>query len=297
MPRPTKAQAGAEAAERFRERREELALFAESPRPRLENPLSLVSDDILGLFDTHCPFYDHEFLNRVVDVALSWNVETVLLGGDFLDNTVFGRWGHDPDETLEEELATAEALLSVLCKAFKNVVYFLGNYESNRILGKTTNRQLRFSRLVRMFTPPSVDNLYTSYFEWIEVQACSGTWLWAHPGNTSIIAGRVPNMLAGRSCQGKHVVSGHGHLAAMGRNDANTFWAIDSGMVADKLRLGYAIVRPSIRPPMQNGAPIVKHGFPTLLTPFSDFGAEKRKYHGEPPCETKIIQTEGEATV
>jgi len=289
MPRPTKSQAAAEAAERFRERREELALFAESPRPRLENPIRLISDDVLAMFDIHQPFVDADFCSRAVSLAKAWHIENCILGGDLFDMSVFSKFGANPQETLEEELSIVEAFLEVLCRSFVRVLFLLGNHEL-RLLGKMLNRQLSVSRFIRLFTPQGVENFYATNFEWIEMESqASGIWLFAHPANSSVIAGRVPSIIAGRSAQGKHVVSGHGHLAAILRNDAGTHWVIDSGCCADPRRIEYSTVRKSNRPVMVEGCVLIKSGFPTLAMPSSDWLALQRMYEDVPACQSELI--------
>jgi len=74
-------------------RRERLGIHARvqpSDTPRFDAPLRVEADRILIMGDPHVPFHDADWCNRVIDIALAMECDTVSVPGDLVDFTAFG---------------------------------------------------------------------------------------------------------------------------------------------------------------------------------------------------------------
>lgn len=251
----------------------------ESPKPHLSNPIRLEGNpNRVILSDLHVPYHDARWLNQVLTLARAWGIETCVLQGDTVDGTCFSKFGHAPDDTLEEELSAGEGVLASLAASFGRVVVMLGNHETNRLL-KTLQQQLRAERFLRMLTDG--DNVEITHFEWIEAtprETDGYGWVHCHPRNSSVIAGRVPSLIASRSWPRHHVSAGHGHLVGLVRADDGVRWCVDTGICADTARLAYSTFSISTRPAMAQGALLIYEGRPWLVTPDMDLTALARVY-------------------
>jgi len=63
-----------------------------SPYPKYTEPTQITTDRILVLPDLELPFHNSDFVNRVVDLALSWKVETILAAGDMFHLDALTGW-------------------------------------------------------------------------------------------------------------------------------------------------------------------------------------------------------------
>lgn len=265
----------------------DVVIIPESESPILDNPIPLSYEpDALILSDIHVPFHDGEFMSRAINLALAWGIEYLVIQGDLLDAANFSKFGTDPENTFERELSTAEGILEAVRTQFRRIVLMQGNHEM-RFLGKTASNQVRVERFTRMFLPSNATNIEVTPFEWLEFETPTGIWLSAHPKNASIIAGRVPNMIAGRACTDRHVASGHGHLRALTWADDGRRYAVDTGMCMHPGKCGYVVAGRSNRPVMMQGALLIKAGIPTLVWPEVDWEAERRKHAVTIPVRSK----------
>lgn len=106
---------------------------------------------VLLLYDIHLPNHSEENIALALDYAQSRHeIDTVVLGGDFLDCAGISRWKKDPYGTmpLHEEIARGVAWLEMLRKRFNraNVVYIKGNHE-DRLQSYLWNQAAEISKL------------------------------------------------------------------------------------------------------------------------------------------------------
>ena len=62
-------------------------------------------------------------------------------------------------------------------------------------------------------------------------------------------------------------VTAHGHTWGLAKSDSGLHWAVDSGICADPLRLGYTQLVHNTRPAQQQGAVLIVDGLPLLVNP------------------------------
>jgi hypothetical protein len=244
-------------------------IFAESEYKRYDDPPVIVTDNILVLGDVEAPFHDADWCSDVVALAKYWDIDAVLLAGDFLHFAALSSFARelmakDEDEVeVSDEIESAAEFSGVLLENFSEVHAILGNHEKRltRRLGVAARariiRQLLGYRLQKRF------NIYPYYYA--KVEASTGTWRVTHPKNSSVIPIRVAWWLADQ--HGQHVVAAHSHHCGWTPSKSGKYYAAECGCCVDPQRLAYTSVRDSTRPRMQQGAFILRDGFPILLHP------------------------------
>ncbi len=65
---------------------------SESPYPRYDKPTRVDADNCLILPDIELPFHNADFINRVIDQALSWRVDTIIAAGDMFHLEMLSGW-------------------------------------------------------------------------------------------------------------------------------------------------------------------------------------------------------------
>lgn len=263
------------AIQRRRERLGWRAKVAESP-VKLPDPVRVVGD-ALGLFDIHAPAHLADWLNRVIVLARSWGIETVVLGGDVIDWQSLSAFGNDTDITASKEIAATRQLVTAIKRNFRQVVEFDGNHEKR--INRATASRLLSDSVARLWLDYN-DNVTYSDYEWCEVISGGEPFRFVHPGNYSGRAATVATDLCDiYEC---HCVCGHDHVWGMARNRSNRYWGIDAGVCSDEDRVAYKRKRMTRHPKWQVGACIVKDGVPILLSPaniaaYETFALQSRK--------------------
>ena len=252
--------------QRRRERCGWHARVAESP-VKLDAPPTLKGDALL-LFDVHSPCHDAAWVNRCVDLALSWGVRKLGIGGDLVDWTAFSVFAKSDAYDVNAEIDATEQILRALGRTFSEVVYCAGNHEVR--LSRRTDWLLPVDTAVRLFIRDGRTTFTRSH--WFTLESGGERFMVAHPKNASVSQTMVPAKLAAK--YQTHVVAGHGHLWGQGRDVSGRYWAIDAGICADPARLEYYQMEPTTRPAMQQGAVIIKDGVPYLLSPANIAGYE-----------------------
>src|SRR5690349_3320276 len=88
----------------------------ESHMPLWNEPLKSEGDAVI-LTDVEAPFQHSEFINRVLDLADAWGVQTLHLGGDLLHYDNLSAWG---SEWTEDKADFAEAIIEIVEKYVAN---------------------------------------------------------------------------------------------------------------------------------------------------------------------------------
>lgn len=232
-----------------------------SEMPRFNEPM-VVTGNALIWADVHAPCHDAGWMDRTANLAIKWGVDNLIIAGDFADFNSFSVFGREAGIDANQELKTLSSLMDALSKTFC-VWYFAGNHDVRPIKAlKNNDAGLDLSWIIRMFTPKDGELHVSNYF-WCELVSADEEYQLDHPKNTSIHATIVPKKLAEK--YGKHIVGAHGHTWGMTRDVSGRYWAIDSGVCADPLRMGYIQQRHSTRPEVQQGAVVVMDGIPILL--------------------------------
>jgi len=158
----------------------------ESAKPRYNKPPKFPSN-CLVLCDSHIPYHDAKFINKVLALAQAWKLPNLLLAGDVMDMAALSFFSHKPTETLTKELDTAESFFKIVGELFENILILMGNHE-RRFL-HYLKEQLGMKYLLRLLDEKKAVISEYSY-------AFVEDWLVGHPRNASVIPGRIPFFLA-----------------------------------------------------------------------------------------------------
>ena len=82
--------------------------------------------------DTHIPYHDKKAVDLILKVAKKWKPDTIVLGGDFIDNYSVSSHDRDPNRSLKLDVEVEETIkyLKIIkeLKAKKNI-FIAGNHE------------------------------------------------------------------------------------------------------------------------------------------------------------------------
>lgn len=90
------------------------------------------NDNILWLSDIHIPNHDQKAVNVAIEYGLKRKVNTIILGGDILDNEPFSNWEKKPDVNQVKKwfLMTEDFLLMIRMKFPDSTIIWLeGNHD------------------------------------------------------------------------------------------------------------------------------------------------------------------------
>lgn len=240
------------------------AMMPAATVPRFDKPL-IVEGDALILGDIHCPCHDAGFINDLIGLALRMGVDQCIVAGDLADFGAFSFFGRDKGMEADEELDALSDFVDRLIACFDRVYYFAGNHDV-RPIRALKDAGLTAPTVMRMFAPrPDDKQFFTSDYHWCRLASAGQVFQIEHPKSTSVNATFVPKKLCSKYLC--HVIGTHGHNWGETRDPSGRYYAIDSGICADPLRLGYTQVIHNTRPLQVQGAVIVKDGVPLLLNP------------------------------
>jgi len=230
-----------------------------SEMPRFNEPL-VVTGDALVWADIHAPCHDAGWMDRTANLAIRWGIDNLIIAGDFADFNSFSVFGREAGIDANQELKTLSHLMDALSKTFC-VYYFAGNHDTRPVKAlKESGLDVRW--IIRMFEPKDAE-LYVSNYFWCELISANECYQIEHPKPTSIHATVVPKKLAEK--YGRHIIGAHGHTWGQSIDISGRYWAIDSGVCADPIRMGYIQQCHNTRPEVVQGAVIVRDGIPILL--------------------------------
>nr|NIQ91894.1 metallophosphoesterase [Deltaproteobacteria bacterium] len=249
-------------------------VFEESQHRRYDSPPVLKTANLLVLADVEAPLHDAEWCSDVVALAKAWDVDIVLSAGDLLHfkalSSFFKRFLTDEEQVAEltDEVTAAGDFVGVLLNEFKEVHCILGNHENRLTRSLGVNVRTRILQKLLGYDREPRLNIHPYYFAEVEtgvpLNGMGDRWRVSHPRNTSVIPVRVAGRMADK--YEAHYLSAHGHdwgsvTSAAGR------YASALGICVDPLRLDYYATRDNLRPRMQQGALILRDGYPYLLHP------------------------------
>ena len=228
---------------------------------RFDQQVKVDADSALLLFDIHAPFHDARWLNALIGLGIRRKVSLVGIGGDLVDFSAFSKFGRQERVEAEDEIVSAEQIVSTLAGEFKRIIYSSGNHELR--LPKKTDNLLELRDAMGMFV--RAPNVTITDYHWFELTSGGQRFYIEHPKNASVNSGIVPARLCAKyHC---HVVAGHGHTWGMTRDVSNTWYGIDAGVCCDPERLAYITKVHSTRPAVCQGAVLIEGGVPLLLSP------------------------------
>jgi hypothetical protein len=276
-----------------------------SSMPLWDKPLESHGDAVI-LTDVEAPFQHSEFINRVLDLADTWGIQTLHLGGDILHYDSLSAWGSEWTEDREDifDLVTViienyvankkkdEVIKLVEDKgllgggglsdelkesrrvfrnfdSFKEIYVELGNHDDRYL--RALDQALSPKELLHQIDRDKDERwkIAPYYYGFIETE--QGTFRVTHPRG----AGQKTAVdLAVQYHQ--HVIMGHSHRWNVSRDPSGKFWAIQQGHCVDENRLAYVKQRDAKRDAHLLGATIIRGGYPFVLSPESPWDLLKR---------------------
>lgn len=282
-------------------KRNGLLKIAESPMPKLNEALKTSGDAVI-LADVEAPFQHSDFINRVLDLAYAWKIDTLHLAGDILHNERLSAWGAEwIPEASGEAFARLEDFIMQLPGKYKNsgiemiegmsreqpdemkharkvmnsfdhfkeIVCAIGNHDDRylRALNVATSpREL----LVQLGKDEKENwKIASYYYSFVETE--KGMYRIEHPRAAGRTAAQ--DLAVQYHC---HVIMGHSHRWAVNRDPSGDFWAIQTGHCVDEERLAYVQQRSAKRDAHALGATIIRGGYPFVLCEASPFEVMKK---------------------
>jgi hypothetical protein len=279
-------------------------IIPKSSFPLWDKPLSSDGDAVI-MSDVEAPFQHSEFINRVLDLADSWGVNTLHLAGDLLHYDNLSKWGSEWIETKEDLVETVLEIIGTLKQkdkdaarkklgdagflsdssfsgelaeartvfrsfgSFKSVNVALGNHDDRYL--RALEQALEPRELLHQLDRHNDKSWKIAPYYYTLINTDKGTFRATHPRN----AGRTAAQdLAVQF--GQHIIMGHSHRWSVNRDPSGKLWAIQTGHCVDEKRLAYVMQRDSKRDAHVLGATIIRDGYPFVLCPESPFEALKR---------------------
>jgi hypothetical protein len=271
-----------------------------SPYPRYDNPLER-EGNVLVLPDPEFPFHHADFINRILDLAQAWKIDSCIVGGDLLHFDSLSSWepnwtapnGHGGlDEKQERKfIEFAKGLgkqqqekafnlleeigpkqedgdpnvseeLKVSRKAIKALAECFK--EVDVVLGNHEGRLLR--QLHSPLFPTEITKLID--MEKWRVAPFYFEYLTSNGEKFIIEHPKSATIVTAEKLSSKfqcHAIVCHSHLMQFTWDISGRFYAITTGCCTDELRLPYASQRHTNVKAHHLGATIVRDGIPTLL--------------------------------
>jgi hypothetical protein len=275
-----------------------------STYPVYDEPLTM-EGDALVLPDMEMPFHHAEFINKCLDLAEAWGVRQCILAGDVLHFDSLSGWQPNwkaPDaggltteaekrlmeyamtqpakrqgelmaligdigqkseqDGASTELMIARKELGRLAEQFDKIDFVIGNHEG-RLL-RALNTVLDPQELKQLLTLGDKWRIAPYYFSYLV--SAGEKYCIDHPKSAAASTAAV---LASKfQC---HCLMAHSHHFGITTDVSGKYLAAEIGHCVDEARLPYAAQRHTRAPAHLLGAAIVRGGFATILTRFTDW--------------------------
>jgi hypothetical protein len=279
-------------------------IISPSPYPVYDSPL-IMQGDALVLPDIEFPFHDAPFLNKCLALAKAWGIRQAILAGDVLHFDSLSGWEPnwtapnpggltaDAEAALMEfskslpakqrdalmlkigdlgqrteqdgastEMGVARRELRRLAEQFDRIDFVLGNH-CGRLL-RAMNTAMEPQELLRLLECGDKWRIAPYYFSYLDTP--QGRYQIEHPKSAASTTAAV---LAAKF--GCHVLMGHSHHFSITTDVSGRYFAAEIGCCVDEARLPYAAQRHTRAAAHSLGAAIVRDGYPTILTQFTDW--------------------------
>ena len=228
--------------------------------------IKIHSKNVIIIFDPHIPYHSINIINECLDVAERLDIDTLIIGGDFLDfKCLYTKEVQQTKIDWIDEIKEAVNVLNVLITHFKKIYIISGNHDHrlNRFLGQSDKAEKLMSIL---FNHPQVK--YSKY------QFCqlNDTWNIIHEGNTKVKLSKLEKII---NVKRLSTMAGHSHRFAFGVHDSGIEVEAEGLHTSEKPLHEYANIKLSDHSEWIQGfwiiknnqlAPYVKH--PLVYNPF-----------------------------
>lgn len=198
--------------------------------------------------DWHIPHLKEDLFGHLLDMAEAWDVRTLVVNGDFLNEDAFSRHRtHRFQVSWQTEKLAARAVLERLFDVFHEIVYVLDNHDRRLLAAMEEKYRGRFdeSDLLELLTSgikigklrPSIDYRYV---------LVNDTWRVTSPKEYRRVKLSLPHRLA--QVYQQHVIVGGDHLFGLGVDDSCKFVIANSMCMVDPAKSPYSNVQDSTYP-------------------------------------------------
>jgi hypothetical protein len=275
----------------------------QSTFPKLNKPLKS-SGDALIISDLEAPFQHSEFVNRVLDLADAWGVQTLHLAGDLLHYDRLSSWGEGwqgenedmqkimdwilQNTTAKKSREAMDLIENLKCdggdltdemnaarkvfasfNSFKHILVAIGNHD-DRFMRALSVGMKPIELLVQIEVSKDPRWEIAQYY-YTELKTDRGLYRIEHPRSCAQKA--AIDLAVQYHC---HIIMGHSHRWAVNLDPSAKYWAIQQGHAVDEERLAYVMQRSAKRDAHRLGATIVRDGYPWVLNTDSPFETMKR---------------------
>ena len=280
------------------------SVVPQSTYPIFDNPITTEGDAVI-FTDFEAPFQHSDFVNRCLDLADTWRIDTIHFAGDLLHYDSLSKWGSEwvesrqdlaelmidimeeltqkqrnkmrekldnsgvfSDGSLSAELAESRSIFRSF-GSFKKKVVALGNHDDRYL--RALDKALSPSELLHQMDVSKDPTWQIAPYYYSLIETEKGTFRATHPRSAAKSAAID---LAVQFHQ--DVIMGHSHRWAVQRDPSGDFWAIQTGHLVDEKRLAYVMQRDAKRDAHVLGCTIIRDGFPFVLCPETPFEIMKR---------------------
>jgi len=233
--------------------------FPEPLGKTYDDYITIDADRALILGDAEIPNHDPAIFDTACSIAKQFNIETLILNGDFVALDCFSTWARTAVYKLafEEELDVAEEALKVFLQQFKQIVWVTGNHE--RRLAYRVDGHITIGKFLEKFSK----GLTISEYAYCLLNSGGNTIMVVHPKNYSRIPLSTARELAAvkLTC----IVAGHNHHQSFGYDRSGQHWIVDGGCCRDSSKTRYKSVECSTHPAWNEGFTMIIDGEPYLI--------------------------------
>ncbi len=233
--------------------------------------------------DLHIPSHSVKMLDRLVRVAKSRQVRTLIVGGDVADFPTASKWPKIvPSVGVEQTLDKVGEVLCFLAETFDEIYVVTGNHDQR--LCKAVGEPLTFERVLwsaiagRRFDAKLVASDHTFFYIGDEGDGGLETGIvGGHPTFFSQIAAKTLSEVA--MLKHRHVLGSHNHIQGLLWSKCGRYWACDPGAMCEAENTPYHQMGDGISkfPAWKQGMVLLDGNLPTLLadgwTDWQDYGA------------------------
>ena len=236
--------------------------------------------------DLHTPHHHEKTVARLVQIATSQDVRTLVIGGDFFD-FASASTKHPktvPMASVQQTLTSGGKLLGFLARYFERIYLVLGNHDQR--LAKLVNEaDFTFRSVVSAAMGEAPDapwqdcKVVVSDYPHMLVGPEDTGYVVGHPAKYSDAASSKHLGLVAMKHQ-RHVLGAHTHLLNRALSPCGKFHVIDPGHCCDVAEIGYHAYSEgfSTFKTWTNGFVYIENGQPFVLSDgwvrWSDYGAE-----------------------
>jgi predicted phosphodiesterase len=231
---------------------------------KMRSGLVTTTGNILVAGDFHIPQHDISMVQMLIQTAMEYNITTLVLNGDFVNQDVFSMFDRKQGNAgWEREVTDCRFIMGLLQRVFPHIVWVLGNHDCRMM--KLLKYTMSFDQMARIL----VDNYDPSQIHVTDWDHCihNGTWRISHPHEYS----RRPTAKASAFAikYGMNTIVGHSHMLnhSYENKDRKSYHYIDGGCCCDIIKVEYSQMNTSSFPEWKQGYVMLTGNEPKIISP------------------------------